>query len=142
MKAERLFSNRTFESSPSDPTGPRFRFEDIFPCIDGGRYAVKRIAGETVDVWADIFRDGHDVLGAALLWRRQDASDWQREDMVLFNNDRWHGQFTPPEPGYYIFELEAWTDQYATWRKEFLVKQKAGQNVASRPAKASNCCGN
>ncbi|MBS0534042.1 MAG: alpha-1,4-glucan--maltose-1-phosphate maltosyltransferase [Proteobacteria bacterium] len=130
MKAERAFSSKTYESSPSDPTGPRFRFEDIFPCVDGGRYAVKRVAGETVDVWADIFREGHDVLRAALLWRRQDAADWQREDMVLVNNDRWHGQFTPPEPGYYIFELEAWTDQYGTWRKEFLAKQKAGQNVA------------
>ena len=130
MRAERSFSSKTFDSSSSDPTGPRFRFEDIFPCVDGGRYAVKRVAGETVDVWADIFREGHDVLGAALLWRRQDASDWQREDMVLFANDRWHGQFTPPEPGYYIFEIEAWTDQYATWRKEFLAKQKAGQNVA------------
>jgi len=130
VKAERSFSHKSFESSPTDPTGPRFRFEDIFPCVDGGRYAVKRIAGETVDVWADIFREGHDVLSAALLWRRQDDSDWQREDMVLFGNDRWHGRFTPPEPGYYIFELEAWTDQYGTWRKEFLAKQKAGQNVA------------
>ncbi len=130
MRAERSFSSKTFESSSSDPTGPRFRFEDIFPCVDGGRYAVKRVAGETVDVWADIFREGHDLLGAALLWRRQDDTDWQREDMVLFSNDRWHGRFTPPEPGYYIFELEAWTDQYGTWRKEFLAKQKAGQNVA------------
>lgn len=130
MKAERSFLNRTLESSPSDPTGPRFCFEDIFPCIDGGRYAVKRVAGETVDVWADIFREGHDVLAAALLWRRQDAGEWQRAPMALHGNDRWHGQFTPPEPGFYIFELEAWTDQFATWRKEFLLKQKAGQNVA------------
>ena len=130
MRAERSFSTKTFESSSSDPTGPRFRFEDIFPCVDGGRYAVKRVAGETVEVWADIFREGHDVLRAALLWRRQEATEWQREDMLLVNNDRWHGQFTPPQPGYYIFELEAWTDQYGTWRKEFLAKQKAGQNVA------------
>ena len=129
MKAERPFLNRTFESSPSDPTGPRFRFENIFPCVDGGRYAVKRVAGETVEVWADIFREGHDVLAASLLWRRQDAADWQRAPMTLRANDRWHGQFTPPEPGSYIFELEAWTDQFATWRKEFLLKQEAGQNI-------------
>lgn len=129
MKAERSFLNRTLESSPLDPTGPRFRFEDIFPCVDGGRYAVKRVAGERVDVWADIFREGHDVLAAAILWRRQDEADWQRSPLTLDTNDRWHGQFTPPEPGAYIFELEAWTDQFATWRKEFLLKQNAGQNV-------------
>ena len=55
--------------------------------------------------------------------------EWQRAPMTLASNDRWHGQFTPPEPGSYIFELEAWTDQFATWRKEFLLKQAAGQNV-------------
>ena len=129
MNVERPFLNKTFESSPSDPTGPRFRFEDIYPCVDGGRYAVKRVAGETVDVWADIFREGHDVLAAAILWRMQDTVQWQRAPMTLAGNDRWHGQFTPPEPGAYIFEIEAWTDQFATWRKEFLLKQTAGQNV-------------
>src|SRR5262249_11684647 len=50
-----------WERSPADPTGPRFIIEDIFPCVDGGRYPIKRIAGESVEVWADIFREGHDV---------------------------------------------------------------------------------
>ena len=29
-----------------------------------------------------------------------------------------------------MFAIEAWTDQYATWRKEFLLKREAGQDVA------------
>jgi starch synthase (maltosyl-transferring) len=49
--------------------------------------------------------------------------------MQLDNNDRWHGSFTPPEPGWYLFAIEAWTDHYATWRKEFRLKQEAGQDV-------------
>jgi starch synthase (maltosyl-transferring) len=125
---------RTFaqliEKSPSDPTGPRFRIEDIYPCVDGGRYAVKRIVGETIDVWADIFRDGHDDIRSALRWRRDDKSAWTTEPMQLVGNDRWHGQFTPPEPGWYVYEIEAWTDLFATWRKGFLLKQKAGQDVS------------
>jgi starch synthase (maltosyl-transferring) len=119
----------TLDIAPTDPTGPRFRFEDIYPCVDGGRYAVKRIAGEIVEVYADIFREGHDVLAAAVLWRAQDAGEWQREPMQVVNNDRWHGRFTPPQPGMYLFVIEAWTDQYATWHKEFLLKQAAGQDV-------------
>jgi starch synthase (maltosyl-transferring) len=115
--------------SPTDPTGPRFRIEDIYPCVDGGRYPVKRVAGESVEVWADIFRDGHDVIAAALLWRSEAADEWQRAPMQLDNNDRWHGSFTPPEPGWYLFAIEAWTDHYATWRKEFRLKQEAGQDV-------------
>jgi starch synthase (maltosyl-transferring) len=116
--------------TPDDPTGPRFRIEDIYPCVDCGRYPVKRIAGETVDVWADIFREGHDVIAAALIWRPDNSAEWRREPMQLHGNDRWHGRFTPPAPGLYFFAVEAWTDQFATWRKEFRLKQEAGQNVA------------
>jgi starch synthase (maltosyl-transferring) len=115
--------------SPADPTGPRFRIEDIFPSVDGGRYPVKRIAGEPVNVWADIFREGHDVIAAAILWRREGEEKWRREPMALDNNDRWLGRFTPPDPGWFVYAIEAWTDQYATWRKEFLLKQAAGQDV-------------
>jgi len=119
-----------WEVSPTDPTGPRFRIEDIYPSVDCGRYPIKRIAGESVEVWADIFREGHDVLAAALLWRAESDSNWHREPMLLYGNDRWHGRFTPPAPNSYMFAIEAWTDQYATWRKEFLLKQQAGQDVA------------
>jgi starch synthase (maltosyl-transferring) len=129
VRMRRLSIHEAWEISPNDPTGPRFRIEDLFPSVDCGRYPVKRIAGESVDVWADIFRDGHDVLAAALLWRPEDAPEWRRERMRLVDNDRWRGRFTPPEPGSYLFAIEAWTDAYATWRKEFLLKQKAGQDV-------------
>jgi hypothetical protein len=37
----------------------RIYIEDVYPVVDGGRFPVKRIVGEEVDVWADIFRDGH-----------------------------------------------------------------------------------
>ena len=89
-----------WEESPNDPTGPRFRIEDIYPSVDNGRYPVKRIAGETVDVWADIFREGHDILAAALLWRPEADTQWRREPMLLYSNDRWRGSFTPPKPGW------------------------------------------
>ncbi|MBN9049749.1 MAG: alpha-1,4-glucan--maltose-1-phosphate maltosyltransferase [Rhizobiales bacterium] len=112
--------------APADPTGPRFRIEDIYPSIDGGRYPAKRIAGEPVDIWADIFREGHDVLAAALLWRREDHPDWQRVPMEFVSNDRWHARFTPQQPGYYLLTVEAWSDQFATWRKEIQLKRKAG----------------
>jgi starch synthase (maltosyl-transferring) len=118
-----------YDASPNDPTGPRFRIEDIYPSVDGGRYPIKRIAGEIVDIWADVFREGHDVIAVALLWRPANESSWHSEPMRHENNDRWHGQFTPPEPGRYLFQIEAWTDQFATWRKEFQLKQDAGQNI-------------
>ena len=109
--------------------GPRFFIEDIFPTVDGGKFPVKRIAAEPVDVWADIFRDGHDVAAASLLWCREGEAKWRREPMRHVENDRWAGSFTPTEPGRYVFAIEAWTDGYATWRRDFLLKQRAGQDV-------------
>jgi starch synthase (maltosyl-transferring) len=116
--------------APSDPTGPRFLIEDIFPSVEGGRYPIKRIAGEPIEVWADLLREGHDQLGAALLWRKESAKEWRREPMRLHGNDRWHGRFTPPAPGRYLFEIEAWTDQFATWRHGLLLKRDAGQDIS------------
>src|ERR1051325_7734885 len=40
--------------------------ERIRPEIDGGRFPIKRTVGETVDVTATVFADGHDVLVAML----------------------------------------------------------------------------
>ena len=45
-----------------------FHIEDVYPSIDGGRYPVKRIVGERVDVWADVYRDGHEVVVAGGVW--------------------------------------------------------------------------
>src|SRR4051794_16434370 len=118
------------EVAPSDPTGPRFLVEDIYPSVDGGRYPIKRIASEPIEVWADLLREGHDRLAAELLWRKETATEWQREPMRLRVNDRWHGRFTPPEPGRYLFAVEAWTDQFGSWCHGLLLKREAGQDVS------------
>src|SRR5438132_1659631 len=49
-------------SSVGGLSGRRIYVEDVYPAVDAGRFAVKRIAGEAVEVWADIFRDGHALL--------------------------------------------------------------------------------
>jgi starch synthase (maltosyl-transferring) len=115
---------------PGDPTGPRFLIEDVFPCVDGGRYPVKRIAGEPIEVWADVLREGHDVLAAELLWRKEALGPWHREAMRPHQNDRWRARFTPPEPGRYLFCIEAWTNQFGSWRHELLLKREAGLDTS------------
>jgi starch synthase (maltosyl-transferring) len=122
----------------SDLSGRRFFIEDIYPNIDGGLFAVKRVAGEPIDVWADIFRDGHEVVAAAVLWRREGENQWHRAEMRYFDNDRWLGKFTPPQPGRYCYGIEAWTDHFATWRRDFLRKQDAGQDVTLEALEGRN----
>src|SRR5215831_17339142 len=115
--------------SVSDLSKHRIYIEDVYPVVDVGRFPVKRIVGEELDVWADIFRDGHVVLAAELLWRREGADKWLRVPMVLHNNDRWKASFTPPKAGRYVYAIEAWTDVFASWRRDFLTKRAVGMDV-------------
>ena len=87
--------NKTTQTVESAAAGGAFHIEDVYPLIDGGRFPVKRIVGERVEVWADIYRDGHDVVTAALVWRRERDREWRREPMTHHSNDRWGGSFVP-----------------------------------------------
>jgi starch synthase (maltosyl-transferring) len=111
-------------------TAGAFHIEDVYPSIECGRYPVKRAAGETIEVWADIYRSGHDVVVAELIWRRENTSSWQRAPMTRHENDRWFARFAPTEAGRYEYAIEAWTDTFATWRHGFELKAKAGQDVS------------
>src|ERR1700737_4645561 len=120
--------NKTTQTVES-AAGGAFLNGDVYPRIDDGRFPVKRIVGERVDVWADIYRDGHDVVAAALVWRGELDREWRREPMTLHSNDRWAGSFVPDAPGRYVYAIEAWTDEFATWRHGFELKQKAGADL-------------
>src|SRR5262245_19919551 len=131
-RAAKGFANVRAKASTAhvaDHLNRRFRIEDVYPRVDGGRFPVKRIVGETVEVWADVFRDGHDVAAAALVWRLERDSEWHHVPMRHHGNDRWVGQFVPTELGRYVFAIAAWTDVVATWFHEVKVKLAAGQDV-------------
>jgi starch synthase (maltosyl-transferring) len=105
--------------------------EDVTPSVDGGRYPAKRIAGELCVVEADIFRDGHQVLRAAVKWRRKQDEVFDEAPMVALDNDRWRGEFRPTDNARYVFTIEAWTDRFATWLADFTSKVKAARPIAS-----------
>ena len=111
-------------------TGPeRIAIEAVTPQIDGGRYPVKRVTGEELVVEADIFCDGHDEIGAALLYRRQGEEDWRQAPMLRLENDRWRGRFRPTEPGNYSYTLVGWVDRFATWQRDLGKREAAGQET-------------
>ena len=120
--------NKTTQTVES--AGGTFHIEDVYPLIDGGRFPVKRIVGEPVEIWADIYRDGHDITAAAVIWRHEREREWHREAMTHHGDDRWRGSFVPEQAGHYIYAIEAWTDEFATWRRGVELKQKAGADVS------------
>ena len=90
----------------------------VLPAIDGGRFPVKRIAGEKVGITAHCFADGHDRLRVMLHWQRVGAAQEYRVDMLAEPNDVWRGEFTPPAPGRYRYTVLAWVDTFESWRHE------------------------
>jgi starch synthase (maltosyl-transferring) len=127
------------EAGPKDASGAarlaaataasRVAIEAIEPAVDGGRFAVKRLAGERVTVAADIFADGHGKIAAVLQWRAGDESAWRELAMQPDGNDRWSGHFLLERVGPYWFRILAWPDRYTTWRDELSKKHAAGLDV-------------
>jgi starch synthase (maltosyl-transferring) len=107
-----------------------FHIENIYPILDGGRFGIKRIVGEPIEIWADIYRDGHEIIAAAVIWRRVGDGEWRRSPMRHDVNDRWGGSFTPSEIGRHEYAIEAWTDEFATWRHGTELKLHAGQDIS------------
>ena len=105
---------------------PSAVIENLRPLLDGGRYPVKRVVGEDLAVEADVFKDGHDVVAAALKWRTLGETRWQETPMHHLDNDRWRGVCTLYENAIYEYTVEAWTDTFRGWREEFAKKFEAG----------------
>jgi starch synthase (maltosyl-transferring) len=103
--------------------------EAVWPEIDGGRHAVKRIVGDRLEVQADIFREGHDAVAAVLKYRERDRERWREAAMELFDNDRWRGSFALERNTRYVYTIEAWPDAFATWRNAAQRKHAAGQSI-------------
>ena len=49
---------------------------------------MKRVVGEPLEIWADLFKDGHDVLSAVLKWRREGQKIWAESPMTAVDGDR------------------------------------------------------
>ena len=107
----------------------RLVIEDIRPRIKEGAYPAKAIAGRPVVVEADIFRDGTAVLTAAVRWRKAAGGTWESFPMEAVPNHRWQAKIDPSPVGLYEFVIEAWSDHYATWKRDVDVKSEAGQSI-------------
>ena len=103
--------------------------EDVYPELDCGRYPVKREVGDRLEVWADVFKEGHDVISAIVKHREEGEEAWSETPMRFFGNDRWTAAFDLAKNTRYEYAIEAWRDEFETWRREVAKKVEAGQDV-------------
>ncbi len=108
----------------------RVVIERVEPEVDGGRFPIKRTVGEEVRVRADIYADGHDLLGAQLLYRAVGQSAWLEVPMRMVNNDRWEASFRVEMLGRYVYTIVAWVDAFRTWSADLQKRAGAGQDIA------------
>lgn len=109
---------------------PRIVIENTMPTLDGGQFAVKSIAGREVVVTSKVFADGHDKLAVRIRWREEGEETWQSEVMADQGNNGWQGQFCPEHQGRYLYCIEAWIDQFASFQYELEKKHNAAVPVS------------
>lgn len=108
----------------------RIAIEGIDPEIDGGRFPAKTAQGAVFQVEADVFGEGHDLIDAALLWRRKGAAEWIEAPLEFVVNDRWRGRIVFPAIGDHEYTVIAWRDLFAGWQRDVEKKLAAGQKVS------------
>jgi starch synthase (maltosyl-transferring) len=108
---------------------PRILVEAVYPELDDGRYPIKRVVGDTLAVWADIVRDGHDVLVAAIRYRTRGETTWREAPMRHVHDDRFAGAVPLTENTRYVYTIEAWTDRFASWAQALARRVEAGREV-------------
>ncbi len=133
--SERVVPDRPLQPTPEMQRLHRSRIviEHVAPQLDCGRFPIKREAGDVLEVHADIFRDGHDLLAAVLKYRPWNAPGWTESPMTCLNPglDHWAGKFPLEQVTTYLYTIEAWTDVFENWRRELRKKHEAGQEVGS-----------
>jgi starch synthase (maltosyl-transferring) len=116
----------TAASLPTDGA-TRVVIEGVRPCVDHGRFPVKRVVGEKVVVTADVFADGHDLCAGVLRYRHVDEPDWSEQPLAALVNDRWEATFVVGRLGFYEYTIEAWIDRFGSWRRDLAKRHEARQ---------------
>ena len=104
---------------------------DVQPAPDQGRRPAKSVAGETFEVSATVFREGHERLGAGVVLRAPDGSQLPLAMMreLAPGTDRHGTEVTIPDEGRWQFRVEAWGDPMAGWQHDAAIKIPLGQDV-------------
>jgi starch synthase (maltosyl-transferring) len=106
----------------------RIPVRDIQPAVECGRFPAKAVAGETFQVTATVFREGHDAVAANVVLTGPEGQHgpWTPMRELSPGSDRWGADVTPLSEGRWTFRVEAWSDPVTTWRRTARIKIPAG----------------
>ncbi|WND39353.1 alpha-1,4-glucan--maltose-1-phosphate maltosyltransferase [Streptomyces sp. BB1-1-1] len=106
----------------------RIPVRDVHPVVEYGRRPAKAVAGETFQVTASVFREGHDAVAANVVLKDPEGrpGPWTPMRELAPGTDRWGAEVTPGAPGDWTYRVEAWSDPVATWKHHARIKIPAG----------------
>uniref|UniRef100_A0AAU3HPL0 Alpha-1,4-glucan:maltose-1-phosphate maltosyltransferase n=2 Tax=unclassified Streptomyces TaxID=2593676 RepID=A0AAU3HPL0_9ACTN len=104
---------------------------DVRPVVDRGRRPAKAVVGETFEVTATLFGEGHDVVGANVVLCDPSGrpGPWTPMRELAPGTDRWGAHVTPSATGHWTYRVEAWSDPVTGWRHAAGIKIPAGIDV-------------
>ena len=103
---------------------------NVKPQLEGGKYYIKRVVGESVSVSATIFSDSEDQVKAVLAYKHIAEKKWSEVPMQLTAPDRYEAEFRVEKTGFYHYKLIAWCDELQTWHQIILRKKELGQDLS------------
>ncbi|MQA94552.1 MAG: DUF3416 domain-containing protein [Streptosporangiales bacterium] len=102
---------------------------DVRPVLDCG--VAKAVAGESFEVSATVFREGHERLGCGVVLHdprgRRGPLTYMTETVP--GTDRYAAEVTVTTEGRWTFTVEAWGDPIAHWIHDAEIKVPRGQDV-------------
>jgi starch synthase (maltosyl-transferring) len=107
----------------------RVIIEDVSPVIDNGRFPAKALEGDLLDVEADVFADGHDLIAADLLYKHESEAEWKSITLAPLVNDRWKGSINLERTGIYRFHIKGWIDTFRTIQHDIKAKMNAEEDI-------------
>ncbi|WP_416529931.1 alpha-1,4-glucan--maltose-1-phosphate maltosyltransferase [Streptomyces coelicoflavus] len=104
---------------------------DVRPVVQRGRRPAKAVTGESFEVSATVFREGHDAVAANVVLRdpRGRPGPWTPMRELAPGTDRWGATVTAGETGLWSYTVEAWSDPVTTWRHHARIKIPAGMDT-------------
>jgi starch synthase (maltosyl-transferring) len=104
---------------------------DVQPVLPPESVPARAVAGETFQVAATLFREGHEMLGAAVILTDPDGAESGLVPMRELGpgSDRYGAEVTPDREGCWQFRVEAWGDPIARWQHDAGIKVPIGQDV-------------
>ncbi|WP_240138014.1 alpha-1,4-glucan--maltose-1-phosphate maltosyltransferase [Streptomyces sp. MUM 178J] len=105
---------------------------DVRPLVDCGRRPAKAVTGETFQVTATVFREGHDAVAANVVLRDPSGRPGPFTPMreLAPGTDRYGAEVAADAEGLWTYSVEAWSDPVATWRQHAQIKIPAGIDTA------------